>query len=179
MTVFSKLADFWNNPTNNYVKLIFWITRTLVIPNTLQELDLTDNNTGPEGAVALGRALEFNKILQRLYLRVNNIGPEGAVAIGRALEFNNTLQELDLSYNNIGNDGAVAIIGGIARNNTNTRLSQLSLQRNNITRLPAELAQCPAATFTRFYYHNNPIDFIPPNVQRWLDRNDYQDQQNA
>merc|ERR1712023_20112 len=48
---------------------------------------------------------------------------------------------------------------------------------NNITRLPAELAQCPHATPRRFYYYENPIDFIPPNAQRWLDR--YQDQQNA
>jgi len=115
-----------------------------------------------------------------LYLYNNNIGPEGAVALGRALESNNTLQKLLLDNNNIGNDGAVAIIGGIARNNTDTRLSELHLPNNNITRLPAELAQCPAATLRTFRYSNNPIDFIPPNVQRWLDRYDYyQDQQNA
>jgi len=114
-----------------------------------------------------------------LNLYNENIGPEGTIALGRALESNNTLQKLDLYYNNIGNDGAVAIIGGIARNNTNTRLSKLDLSSNNITRLPAELAQCPAATLTDFSYYNNPIEvnLIPPNVQRWLDR--YQHQQNA
>ena len=119
-----------------------------------------------------------------LNLGYNNIGNEGAVALGRALESNNTLQELWLENNNIGNDGAVAIIGGIARNNTNPPLSQfeLNLSINNITRLPAELAQCPAATLTDFRYYGNPIEvnFIPPNVQRWLDRYDYyQQQQNA
>ena len=149
--------------------------------NILQKLYLYNNNIGPEGAVALGRALESNNTLQELYLNNNNIGPEGAVALGRALESNITLQILVLSNNNIGNDGAVAIIGGIARNNTNTRLSELMLSFNNITRLPAELAQCPHATLTDFYYYGNPIEdnFIPPNVQRWLDRYDYQQQQNA
>ena len=114
-----------------------------------------------------------------MYLCNNNIGPEGAVALGRGLESNNTLLHLNLRDNNIGNDGAVAIIGGIARNNTNTRLSRLHLSDNNITRLPAELAQCPPATLRTFHYYENPIDFIPPNVQRWLDRYGYQQQQNA
>jgi hypothetical protein len=153
--------------------------RALESNNTLQELYLRNNNIGPEGAVALGRALESNNTLQELSLNWNNIGPEGAIALGRALEFNNTLQILNLYNNNIGNDGAVAIIGGIARNNINTRLSELSLSNNNITRLPAELAQCPAATLRTFHYHGNPIEvnLIPPNVQRWLER--YQHQQNA
>ena len=106
-------------------------------------------------------------------ISVNNIGNDGAVSIGEALESNNTLQDLDLCDNEIGNDGAVAVIRGIARN-TNTHLSILDISENNITQLPAELAQC--RTIRRFKYGINPIEYIPPHVQRWLDR--FQDQQN-
>jgi hypothetical protein len=111
-----------------------------------------------------------------LDLSHNNLGPDGGVAIGQSLETNNTLQKLYLGGNNLGNDGAVAVIRGIAVNNQNTRITTLRLYNNNITRLPAELTQCPP-TLTEFVYSGNPIDYIPPNVQRWLDR--FQEQQNA
>ena len=42
-------------------------------------------------------------------------------------------------------------------------------------RSPASLAQ--NRTITTFYYYGNPIDYIPPSVQRWLRR--FQQQQNA
>jgi hypothetical protein len=83
---------------------------------------------------------------------------------------------LDLYNNNLGNDGAVAVIRGIAVNNQNTSITTLDLGNNNITRLPAELTQCPP-TLTDFQYWDNAIDYIPPNVQRWLGR--FQQQQNA
>ena len=51
----------------------------------------------------------------------------------------------------------------------------MDLNNNNITRLPASLAQ--NRTITGFYYTGNPIDYIPPSVQRWLRR--FQQQQNA
>merc|ERR1712023_529254 len=92
------------------------------------------------------------------------------------LQTNNTLQELYLYNNNLGNEGAVAVIRGIAVNNQNTRITTLDLSNNQITRLPAELTQCPP-TLTDFDYWNNEIDYIPPNVQRWLGR--FQQQQNA
>merc|ERR1712227_1109036 len=143
---------------------------------TLQELYLGSNNLGPEGGVAIGQSLQTNQTLQTLDLGWNNLGPESGVAIGQSLQTNQTLQELDLRSNNLGNEGAVAVIRGIAVNNQNTRITTLHLQYNNITRLPAELTQCPP-TLTYFIYHGNEIDYIPPNVQRWLDR--FQQQQNA
>ena len=154
------------------------IARALEFNQTLQILNLAKTNIGSNGAVAIGRALESNNTLQRLNLRYNNIGPDGAAAIGHSLESNNTLQALELYNNNIGNNGTVEIIRSIARNNDNTSLSYLNLSANQITRLPAELAQCTGATLTTFYYYDNPIDdYIPPSVQRWLDR--FQQQQNA
>ena len=99
----------------------------------------------------------------------NNLGPEGGVAIGQSLQINNTLEKLYLVGNKLGNEGAVAVIRGIAVNNQNTRITTLDLRRNNITRLPAELTQCPP-TLTEFEFFGNEIDYIPPNVQRWLGR---------
>ena len=152
------------------------IGQSLQTNNSLLELHLGWNKLGPEGGVAIGQGLQINNTLQRLNLINNKLGPESGVAIGQSLQTNNTLQKLYLAHNNLGNDGAVAVIRGIAVNNQNTSITDLKLTFNNITRLPAELTQCPP-TLTRFSYSGNPIDYIPPNVQRWLDR--FQEQQNA
>ena len=152
------------------------VAQALESNDILQILDLDKNGIGNDGAVAVGRSLETNKTLVELHISSNNIGPDGAVAIGQGLESNNTLQELYISHNGIGDIGAIAIIQSIARNtqNNNTRLTRLDIRSNQITTLPAELAQC--TRLTRFDYSSNPIDYIPPNVQRWLDR--FQHQQN-
>ena len=152
------------------------IGQSLQTNTSLLELNLGYNKLGPESGVAIGQSLQTNNSLLELYLEENNLGPEGGVAIGQSLQTNNSLQNLYLRDNNLGNDGAVAVIRGIAVNNQNTRITTLSLTYNNITRLPAELTQCPP-TLIHFYYHGNEIDYIPPNVQRWLDR--FQQQQNA
>ncbi len=152
------------------------IGKSLETNQTLLELDLADNNLGPEGGVAIGQNLETNQSLIKLYLADNNLGPEGGKAIGQSLQTNQTLLELYLDHNNLGNDGVVAVVRGIALNNQNTSITTLSITCNYITRLPAELTQCPP-TLTKFHYSGNPIDYIPPNVQRWLDR--FQQQQNA
>ena len=139
-------------------------------------MDLADNNLGPEGGVAIGQSLQTNQTLLKLYIQNNNLGSEGGKAIGQSLQTNQTLLELYLDHNNLGNDGVVAVVRGIALNNQNTSITTLSITCNYITQLPAELTQCPP-TLTKFHYSGNPIDYIPPNVQRWLDR--FQQQQNA
>jgi vacuolar-type H+-ATPase subunit I/STV1 len=77
-----------------------------------------------------------------------------------------------LQSNNIGATGAAALGEAFK---VNTGITLVNLSENNITRLPASLAQ--NRTITRFSYWDNPIDYIPPSVQRWLDR--FQQQQNA
>ena len=153
------------------------IGRALESNHTLQILNLWSNNIGNVGAIALGQALQSNKIIQQLGLSSNSIGPDGAIAIGEALESNNTLRLLNFYNNNIGNEGAEAVIVAIARNINNSSLSNLNLTNNNITRLPAQLAQCSRIILREFRYSMNPIDHIPPNVLRWL--NPYQQQQNV
>ena len=72
---------------------------------------------------------------------------------------------VDLGGNNIGDTGAAALGEAFK---VNTTITVVYLGDNNITRLPAALAQ--NRTITNFIYHGNPIDYIPPSVQRWLDR---------
>jgi hypothetical protein len=44
----------------------------------------------------------------------------------------------------------------------------LTLYNNHITELPLSL--CNLRNIKSIYYHNNPIEYIPLPVQRWLDR---------
>ena len=139
----------------------------IAIGQSLQRLNFYGNNISPKGGVAIGQSLQTNNTLLELWLNKNNLGPEGGEAICQSLQTNNTLLELDLENNNLGPDGAVAVIRGIAVSNKNTRITTLSIGENNITRLPVESAQCPP-TLTNFFYHGNPIDYIPSNVHHWL-----------
>ena len=106
----------------------------------------------------------------RLYDK--KIGDARAVEVAQLLRGNATITEVYLSNNNIGATGAAALGEAFKANTTITRVY---LDSNNITRLPASLAQ--NRTITTFSYYGNPIDYIPPSVQRWLDR--FQQQQNA
>ena len=103
---------------------------------TLQELDLTQNNLGPEamrwlasanpGALRVldlqetglgdaGAALlagATNLRLRWLNLEKNSIGPEGIAALARQNLFA-ALETLDLTYNPIGDGGLVALAEGL------------------------------------------------------------------
>ena len=68
----------------------------------MTELSLACNKIGDEGAIAIGKALEVNKVVRSLTLGSNNIGDRGAFAIGKALEVNKVLWYLNLTNNNIG-----------------------------------------------------------------------------
>jgi len=95
---------------------LFWFNK-----RTLKLTNIDNNNTGENGAIALGKALENNQTLKTLYIRIfrikqmiwlfhlfwfnkrtlkltnivnNNIGENGAIALGKALENNKTLQAL-------------------------------------------------------------------------------------
>ena len=75
---------------------------------SLVDLDLSCNDFGVEGAVALSDGLECCPHLQKLNIDSNNIGGEGAKAIAEATVRN--LTELKINSNNIGGLGAEAIV---------------------------------------------------------------------
>ena len=58
---------------------------------TLQTLNLTGNNIGNEGAIALAEAIKINKTLTYINLSKNSIGEEGCLALKDAIRGKNNL----------------------------------------------------------------------------------------
>ena len=107
---------------------------------TLQRLDLQDNQIGEAGALAIAKAIEHNPqiSLQYLNLRNNQIGNAGTKGLARALKKNQSLQILDLAVNAIGSPGAQALVQAIG-DNPQLPLQQLNLEHNYMT--PTNLTQ--------------------------------------
>ena len=78
----------------------------------IEELGISANRIGDDGAKALATGLAHNTVLLKLDLSDNSIGGDGAKALLDALQNNTTLLELNLSGNKIGKDsGKVFAIG--------------------------------------------------------------------
>eukprot|EP00808_Paulinella_micropora_P012419 g40958.t1 len=91
---------------------------------------------GPDGAKAIGEALESNKSLTRLDVSARlgatnqeKIGATGAKAFAAAFKKNKALRELSMKYNDMGTDGAKAIGEALKVNRT---LTSLQLHNNAI-----------------------------------------------
>lgn len=70
----------------------------------LQQLLLSYNPLGDQGAAALADAIKVNRTLRTLTLKNGNVKDAGLMAIGKALEENNTLQALSLFGNDFDNN---------------------------------------------------------------------------
>ncbi len=86
----------------------------------LEYLDLTRNSFS---ALGIGKLMQIDWHLQRLDLTYNNIGDEGAIAVARGLKGNLTLKSIDLSYNEIHNAGVEALSLVLQGNAINLDLS--------------------------------------------------------
>jgi hypothetical protein len=93
---------------------------------TLEELCLSGNTIGNDGAVALADSLVANTSLRVLYCPCTALG---AQSFGRMLCINTTLIELSLSDYTIGDVGAVALAHGLMEN---TSLKLLCLVHSHI-----------------------------------------------
>uniref|UniRef100_A0AAA9T3X4 Leucine rich repeat containing 74A n=1 Tax=Bos taurus TaxID=9913 RepID=A0AAA9T3X4_BOVIN len=109
----------------------------------LQEMNVSDNDLGLEGARILSEFLQNNTSslfslqlsainvgLQSLDLSWNHLYIRGVVALCNGLRSNVSLKKLDLSMNSFGNEGAAAL-GEVLR--LNSYLTYLDLSSNNIT----------------------------------------------
>jgi hypothetical protein len=98
----------------------------LRVNSTLQDIDLTDNSIGDEGALAIAEMLRVNSTLQEMNLQDNGIGDDGAIAIAAALEFNYSQQDIYLDGNEIASENCQlidqALEGYINRRKQNARL---------------------------------------------------------
>lgn len=104
------------------------LTRFLSSPYLagLEELSLSGNGIGDEGAAAVAEASGLVR-LERLSLQDNGIGPEGAAALTQG-PLASRLFSLDLSYNRLGDRGAEALAEG----NGWHQLVELKIRTNDI-----------------------------------------------
>ena len=77
----------------------------------VQELDLSDNNIGRDGAKAIAALCSVTASVTKILVRRNKLGDQGATVLCDALRASKVtnVQELDLSYNGIGPEGAKAV----------------------------------------------------------------------
>ena len=84
-------------------------------PTSLEQLDLSWNNIGDDGATTLASVLEKNSKLSRIDLTGNQICDDGIIAMANSLAYNNTLSELIAGQNKWGTDGAFALTLAISK----------------------------------------------------------------
>ena len=100
----------------------------LVRNDTLTVLDLRCNRLTGACADALTKLLACCPSLEELCLSHNKLGDEGAMAAAKGLERNETLTWLELSHNGISDSGLCEIALSLAENATN--IQQLALWGN-------------------------------------------------
>ncbi len=168
-----------NNTTITTLKIHFYNLRSdgtsLLVDalnnnNTITNLKLPYNDIFGEGVNRLFDFLQTNQTIIELDLEGNLIKYRDIERLAEVLRLNNTLTHLNLKSNGVmtnklGNNAITALARALT---TNTTLTHLDIRNNNITRLPSQLSQ--NRTLRQFLYTGNPIDYIPPNVDRWLDR---------
>lgn len=62
------------------------------------------NGIGPEGAIAIAKALGLNQTLILLDMSANSIGPEGGTAMAKTLEVKSALRHVNLRSNRLGKE---------------------------------------------------------------------------
>merc|ERR1712232_125181 len=87
------------------VRGIFDKLRKLSSESTFEEINLSDNQIGDEGAKFLAEGLTGNKRLKRLYLARAGIKADGFAPIGDLLADSSSLEEIVLSSNTSGENG--------------------------------------------------------------------------
>ncbi|XP_069608570.1 leucine-rich repeat-containing protein 45 [Ranitomeya imitator] len=109
---------------------------------TLQRLDLRNNQINHKGAEELSAALKQNLTLRELDLRWNNIGLLGGRALHDCLQSNRTILKMELSGNNIPSDILKAIEHSIDYNlERHTAKKETVNQRQILTKEVQNLKQ--------------------------------------
>ena len=95
-----------------------------VANSQVTKLLLANNKIGNAGAIALGQAETLSGCLEEIDLSKNEIGDEGATALAEGLggRKNSTLTKLSLKDNRIGDAGAGAFVEHLDHNQTLTNL---------------------------------------------------------
>ena len=95
----------------------------------VEELNLSYNNFGDDGAVILSKGIMHTRTLKVFSIKSNKITATGISAIAMSLLCNTSLENLDMSYNTVEDNGAMAIAQLISSNHT---LKQLCICNSRI-----------------------------------------------
>ena len=158
-TVVLDKLDVGYNSLNEQAAL--GIVRAAQQQDKITFLGLGGCGIGPIGAKEIADYIQFTAVLAELQLSANNIGDNGAIAIADALKSGTTvLTNLGLSSNNIGPEGAKAIADALQSGMS--MLTKLSLEHNNIgpegAKAIAGALKSGKAVLTTLFLNNNKID---------------------
>ena len=105
------------------------IAHALRSNTTLTTLNLTRTNIGDRAALAMIEALSHNQALSHLHICNRNITDQTTLALAEYLKNNHTLVELNFVCNGITNQGVIAILRALTINNT---LREASINTENL-----------------------------------------------
>ena len=108
------------------------IANALSVNNTLTELQLYNNNLGSSGGFAIANALKYNTSLTFLELWKNNLCSLVGAAFIETLKINHTLTCLYINNNYINSDDEILITLALMRNKELHDIPYWSITRNNI-----------------------------------------------
>ncbi|XP_060581578.1 leucine-rich repeat-containing protein 45-like [Ruditapes philippinarum] len=100
--------------------------------NTLQALDLRNNQISHDSAAELCRALKSNSTIKSLDLRWNNVGLLGGRAIIEMLQTNKILTRIELAGNNIPADILKAIETALSQNQDRALITEDHQKRTSV-----------------------------------------------
>ena len=108
------------------------LSEALKVNTSLTELDISHNNIGDEGTIALAEALGEggNTTLTKLDISYNKIG-KGASHLAKALKENKTLMSLNIETNSSGDEEIKAIAEALCEGG-NTTLTELDISYNHL-----------------------------------------------
>ena len=127
----------------------------------LEELYISNNDLGDDGAVILADGIKKNNTLKSLEIGDNDIRDRGAIAIANSLTHNTTMKVLGINGNPISRDGAIAIAKAITNNKT---LKKLYLSGDDT------LDEESAMIIMKSMYNNNSINEL--HLPETLEDND-------
>ena len=115
----------------------------------LQQLSLSSNGIGTEGAISLAEGLKFMSRLEELNLSNNNIGPTGTSAIAKELKSVSKLKWLDISHNAIGSRGATELVDNLC---FVPGLEYINLVHNNVEHSETDTIETSLKKFEKLKY---------------------------
>jgi hypothetical protein len=142
------------------------VVRLLEANATIEELDISSNNIGDAGCIALVKGLLRNQGLRVLNLGLCQVANDGVKQIGRTLKTNSHLERLVLLGNDITEEGLEALLDGLSCNTTLLEMATLHTYVHDDFILPVPLTSrievyLAANRFLRRYRSREPATVSP------------------